>query len=350
MDKALLVEDTAMMKSPGGPQRLDPQRVVGLLWILTLACSGKPASRPAPPTVETGSLGAASTTSIAIADTATVQVAFALPSQLYVEHDATIYARSSGIVESILVDLGSHVSAGQPLARLESTDQRIALAQAREKFTNTHQMAERQRALTVAGVVTQADSERVEFEHREALLALRKAQRDLDLTAIVAPFSGVVTSRTARLHRLVSSGDSLFRLTALTPVLAVVHVPEAAAGDLRIGTETEVVGLGGIKARARVIRASPVIDPASGTREVILQLAAGTRLTPGSSVTVRLGSEPRRVIAIPKTAVDSEGYTLVWSDDRTTLRALTLGSEIPGDRVEVVSGLAPGEKVVRAKP
>ena len=78
-----------------------------------------------------------------------------------------------------------------------------------------------------------------------------------------------------------------------------------------------------------------MIDAASGTREIILQLSAGHRLTPGSSVTVRLGSEPRHVITIPRTAVDDEGYALVWSNERTTLRALTLGSEVDGDRVEV---------------
>ena len=321
-----------------------------LVLALIQACSGRsdpPIKRAG---TETGSTGGASDASIASADTATVQVPLALPSQLYVEHDATIYARSPGVVESIMADLGSRVSAGQSLARLESTDQRIALAQAEDKFANTKQSVERQRALKAAGVVTVADSERVEFEHREAVLRLRQAQRDLELTRIVAPFAGVVTGRKARLHRLVSAGDTLFRLTALGPVLAAVHVPEATADGLRIGSGAEVVGHGGTTVQARVIRASPMIDAASGTREIILQLTPGHRLTPGSSVTVRLGSEPRHVITIPKTAVDEEGYALVWSDERTTLRALTLGSEVLGDRVEVVSGLAPGEKVIRNRP
>jgi RND family efflux transporter MFP subunit len=295
-------------------------------------------------------MGGAADPSIASADTATVQVSLALPSQLYVEHDATIYARSPGVVEAIMADLGSRVSAGQSLARLESVDQRIALAQAEEKFANTKQSVERQRALKAAGVVTEADSERAEFEHREAMLRLRQTQRDLELTRIVAPFAGVVTQRKARLHRLVSAGDTLFRLTALGPVLAAVHVPQATAEGLRIGASAEAVGRGGATAQARIIRASPMIDAASGTREIIVQLNAGHGLTPGSSVTVRLGSEPRHVITIPKTAVDDEGYALVWSDERTTLRALTLGSEVAGDRVEVVSGLAPGEKVVRNRP
>jgi membrane fusion protein, multidrug efflux system len=321
-----------------------------LVLVLLLACSGRSAPRPEGAATETGSMGGASDASIASADTATVEVPLTLPSQLYVERDAAIYARSGGVVESIMVDLGSRVSAGQSLARLESADQRIALEQAEEKFANTKQSVARQRELKAAGVVSVADSERVEFENREAVLRLRQAQRDLELTRIVAPFAGVVAGRKARLHRLVSSGDTLFRLTALGPVLAAVHVPEATADGLRIGTGAEVVGHGGVAAQARIIRASPMIDAASGTREIVLQLTAGHRLTPGSSVTVRLGSEPRHVITIPKTAVDEEGYALVWSGDRTTLRALTLGSELAGDRVEVVSGLAPGEKVIRNRP
>src|SRR5688500_18288554 len=119
----------------------------GTLFLILAAACGQPATRDAQPATETGSLGAATDASIATADTATVDVPLTLPSQLYVERDATIYARSPGVVQSILVDLGSRVSAGQPLARLESTDQRIALAQAEERATVTRLMVERQRAL-----------------------------------------------------------------------------------------------------------------------------------------------------------------------------------------------------------
>jgi RND family efflux transporter MFP subunit len=278
-------------------------------------------------------------------------VPLTLPSQLYVEHDATIYARSQGIVQSILVDLGGQVAKGQLMARLESADQRIALDQATDRFENTRQNLERQRALKAAGVVTQADSERVEFEHREAVLALAKAQRDYDLTLITAPFSGVVTGRTARLHRLVNTGDSLFRLTALKPVLATIHVPEAYAQGISVGSEAEVVSSGGVSGKARIIRASPMVDAASGTREMVLQLNPGTQpLAPGTSVTVRLGLDRRQVVAIPRSAVGKDGYVLVWQGNRSTLRPITRGSELPDDLVEVVSGLAPGERVLRTGP
>jgi multidrug efflux pump subunit AcrA (membrane-fusion protein) len=129
-----------------------------------------------------------------------------------------------------------------------------------------------------------------------------------------------------------------------------VRVPEAAAFGVRIGAEATVEGPRGERARARVIRASPVIDPASGTREVVLQLSGGDRLPPGSGVTVKLGSITRRVMTLPREAVDSGGFAIVWDTSRTVLRQITVGSELPGNRVEVVDGLAPGEKVVRTGP
>jgi membrane fusion protein, multidrug efflux system len=275
-----------------------------------------------------------------------VDAPLSLPAQLYVEHDAVIYARSSGVVESVLVDLGGRVQQGQLLATLERNDQTIVLEQAKQRYDNGKQRVERQRALKTAGVVTEADSEQVEFEYREAELALRQAQRDYDLTRITSPFGGAVTARSARVGRLVHPGDSLFQVTALAPILVRVRVPETSSLGLKPGSAAQITGARGEHASARVIRASPVIDAASGTREVVLEVAPGSKLAPGSSVVVRLGSERRQVVTLPRNAVGPEGYALVWEDHRTTLRAVTLGSELAGDRVEVVSGLAPGERVV----
>ena len=133
-----------------------------------LACGQQPGSHAPAKGTETASLAAQAPTVVSV-DTVTLQVPLRLPSQLYVEHDAAVFARSSGVVQSILADLGSRVRAGQLLAQLETTDQEIALSQAREKFTSAQQTVERQRALKVAGVVTQADSERIESEYREAV-------------------------------------------------------------------------------------------------------------------------------------------------------------------------------------
>jgi membrane fusion protein, multidrug efflux system len=322
-----------------------------LLAAALVACGGRQSeqSRASGDSAAADS-GAAAPASLVTADTATIDAPLSLPAQLYVEHDAVVFARSAGVVESIFVDLGSRAAAGQWLAKLESADQTIALDQARDRFANAKQRVERQRALKSAGVVTQADSEQMEFEYHAAELALRQAQREYDLTRIAAPFAGSVTSRKARIGRLVRSGDTLFQVTALAPILATVRVPETSAFGLTVGSAAEVTGPRGERATARVVRASPVIDAASGTREVVLQVAPGAKLVPGGTVTVRIGSERRQVVTLPRSAVGAEGYALVWDNHRTALRAVTLGSAVGADRVEIVSGLAPGERVVPSGP
>ena len=302
------------------------------------ACRGE----PAPARAEAPTTGIALVT----VDTATVEAPLALPSQLYVEHDAVVAARSTGVVEAVLADLGTRVQPGQLLARLESADQEIALGQAENVDANAAQLARRLRELTVSGAATVADSETAETQYHQAELAVRKARRDLELTRITAPFAGVVTLRTARPRRLVAPGDTLFRVTAMSPLLARVRIPEAAAADLRPGLTAEVAGPGGA-ARARVVQASPALDPASGTREAVLELAPGSRLLPGASVTVRLGRDRRRVVIVPRDVIAEDGYALVWENGRTSLRAVTLGADLDQGRVEVLSGLAPGERLAR---
>jgi RND family efflux transporter MFP subunit len=281
-----------------------------------------------------------------MADTATVAVPLSLNAQLYVEHDAVVAARTSGTVRQVNADLGARVEPGKLLAQLEDVDQEIALAQAEVGQANAEQQVVRIRALTSSGAATVADSEAAEFRFREAGLMLRKARREAELTRITAPFAGIVTSRTARVGRLVNPGDTLFRVTAISPLLAQVRVPEATAAGIRTGNAAQVIGPAGVTADARVIRASPAIDAASGTREVVVELVAGSRLPPGSSVTVRIGSERRRVVAVPRKAVAQDGYVLVFEHGRGTLRSVTLGADLEDGRVEVISGLAPGERLV----
>lgn len=302
--------------------------------------AGKPMSDSAP-----GAVAAEFTV-----DTATVQVPLELPAQLYVEHDAVVVARAQGTIDSLFAELGDRVSSGQLLARLESVDQEIALANADAAYDNLTRVAARARALTKSGGTTAADSEQVEYQLRQADIGRRKARRDLDLTRVVAPFAGLITERSVRPHRFVAVGDTLFRVTESAPLLARIRVPEASARTVHVGDAASVIGSGSQRANAIIVHAAPVLDPASGTREMVLRVAGGDRelvLVPGANVTIALGRQRRRVVLVPRAAIAPEGYAVVIENGRSTLRPVTIGADLGGGRVEVVSGLSPGERLAR---
>jgi RND family efflux transporter MFP subunit len=281
-------------------------------------------------------------------DTTTVALPLELPAQLYVEHDATVVARSPGTIDSLFVELGDRVSAGQMLARLESAEQEIALSSAEASFENASRAAVRARALTKSGGATAADSEQAEFLMRQSDIARRKARRDVELTRITAPFQGVITARLARPRRFVAVGDTLFRVTEQSPLFARIRVPEASARTLRIGDGATVVATPSANVAAKVVHAAPFVDAASGTRELVLEIAGShPELLVGSGVTVRLGRDLRRAVTVPRAAIAPEGYAVVVDNGRSTLRSVTIGRDLGGGLVEVLSGLTPGERLAR---
>lgn len=283
-----------------------------------------------------------------LAETMTVNGTLSLTSQLYVEHDAVIAARAAGMLQRLAVDLGARVAAGERIGEVESAGQAIALDQAIAARDNAARVVQRARALMKANGLTPAELEQLELQHGQAELAVRQARRQLELTRVVAPFTGIVTARYVRAPRLVAAGDTLVRIAEMSPLLARVRVPERAAAAIRLGDTALMVMLDGGTVPARVIRLSPAFDPGSGTREAVLRVEGGSLLLPGASVQVRLGRQLRRVVAVPRTAVHPEGYVLVVERDRTSMRPVTVGESLEGGRMEVTSGLSGGERVVRA--
>lgn len=281
------------------------------------------------------------------ADTVTLAVPLSFAAQVYVEHDAVVAARSAGVIESLFVDIGSEVKAGALLSQIERVDQELALAMAETARDQGERAAARARALIAVQGISAAEAEEFEFAARAAELELRRAQRALELTRIVAPFAGRVTARYVQPRRLVAVGDTLFRIAESEPLLARIRVPEAAALTIRPGTRVEVVTGRSAVVSGSVFMVAPVIDPGSGTREVIVRLARASGLMPGAAVTIRLGSEERQLLAVPREAISADGFVLVQAGDRTIMRAVVLGRDLGEGRVEVVSGLRAGELLAR---
>lgn len=313
-----------------------------LLLVALLSFGGVACSAPPPANGEAKTQTVSSTL---MTDTATITVPLVYAGQVYVEHDVVVAARSAGVIDTLLVNLGSVVRVNDLLATIESRDQEIAQSRAAVEWERARNAVQRSRELTRSGGVTAVDSEQLEFDFRTAELDVQATARALALTRIVAPVRGVVTARYAKPQQLVAVGDTLFRVVETTPQLVRILVPEPAAKQIRIGGHAVVVSTSGsLREPARVAFASPVLDPASGTREVILQIAS-PKFMNGESVSVEIGSENHLAVVAPRAAIAPEFYALVMDGERSTVRPVTLGIPVGKDKVEIVSGLTAGERL-----
>lgn len=220
---------------------------------------------------------------------------------LYSERDAEIRARRDGHVRSLGAEMGDRVAAGQGLASLESDEEAAGVASAEAAVDYARHQEERTRTLAEGDLTTRVELEEATYRLRAAVAAHQDAIARLERTRVRAPFGGVVTRRFVRLGSYVEEGDPLFRVTALRPLRALVRVPESAAAAVEPGRRMILEALDGTRVFGSVARVAPAVDPASGTVDVLIDVADPGPLRPGSSVRVFPGA------AAPAGAASTDG-------------------------------------------
>ncbi|HVS86803.1 MAG TPA: efflux RND transporter periplasmic adaptor subunit [Candidatus Acidoferrum sp.] len=238
---------------------------------------------------------------------------------LIVEHQVDVTAQRDGIVASISAEASTRVKAGAVLARLDDRQLAANLEAARAK---TRGIAADLKNWEAEARVLEADYARAQrlwnekliaeeqLQHakykaesdqwdiirvREQLTASKEEEHSLELelekTRITAPFNGLVARRYVRAGQGVAKGDRLFWVTAEVPLRMRFTLPEKFAGHLKKGEELPLTSPDAPEEKhaARVIEVSPVVDPSSGTIEVLVELVGGRgELRPGMTANVRV--------------------------------------------------------------
>ena len=129
------------------------------------------------------------------------------------------------------------------------------------------------------------------------MLNAQASERSLELeaekTRIRAPFTGLVARRYVRAGQKVALGDRIFWVTAEGPLRVRFTLPARFLGQIKKGQEIPLTAadFSTDERSAKVIEISPVVDPASGTIEVLAELMgkAGD-LRPGMMVNLRISN------------------------------------------------------------
>jgi RND family efflux transporter MFP subunit len=294
---------------------------IALIMVIGLAGVGLGCSDARPTVVAAGSpvVAPAAAAPFAIVRAEPSEKSFLASGPLVVENQVDVCAQREGVVATISVEPGTRVKTGDVLAQLDdrqvAADLEAARARTRSTAADLHNWeseakvldADFQRAQKMweASLITRevydharykAESDHWDVERvRELLTNAQATERSLELelekTRIRAPFEGIVARRYVRAGQRVGLGDRLFWVTAEAPLRMRFTLPETFLGRIAKGQQFELTtpDVEGLKREAKVIEVSPVVDPSSGTIEVLCQVVGSAGgLRPGMRANIRI--------------------------------------------------------------
>jgi membrane fusion protein (multidrug efflux system) len=270
---------------------------------------------------------------------------------LEAEQEVDVVARITGPIVELRAEEGDRVRAGDLLARIDDRELRARLQILEVTLEEARANYERAKVSFGAQVISQETLDQTKARFESAAAQIRGTEIELGYTSVTAPFDGLVIGRAIKYQEFVQNGGRLFRVSDFDPLLCPIQIPEKDLSRVRLDQSAflTVEAFPGERFGARVLRINPVVDRESGTVKVTLAVDGRDRLRPGMFASVNLRTDVHAgATVIPKRALvlESIGDTVyVFEDGVARRREIEIGFE-ESDVAEVLSGLAPGERVL----
>ncbi len=269
--------------------------------------------------------------------------------------ETTLGFRVGGKMVARLVDAGMRVKAGQPLARLDPSDQRLAAAQAEAQRALAAAELGRTQELKAKNFISQAalDAKATAAAAADAQAQLTKNQAAY--TTLSADADGVVAAVLAEPGQVVGPGQGILRIARDGEREVAIAVPESRIAGLKVGAgaTVELWSQGAGKTyRGRVRELAPAADAATRTfaaRVSIVDADAAVAL--GMTATVRFAPAEAGALAVPLAALlqqgDKPAVWIVGADGTVSQRSIEIARYTDAGAI-VQGGLQPGETIVAA--
>jgi RND family efflux transporter MFP subunit len=278
-------------------------------------------------------------------------------------NQATLSAQTAGRVLELPFDVNDYVEAGQVVVRFTDVEQVSAsrraaaglaaaqadAAEAELAFRRTEELVGKQ--LLARASLDQArarrDAARAALESARA--GVSEAGEQVDYTVIKAPYSGILTERLVEVGESVRPGQPLVSGLSLDRLRVDVEVPQSDIQAIRGHGAAAVLLPDGRRVEASDVTIFPYADPKTHSFRIRVELPeANTGLQPGMTVKTAFKTGESQRILVPASALVSRSeVTAVYAVDaanRVSLRQVRIGRRT-GDRVEVLAGLAAGERI-----
>lgn len=279
---------------------------------------------------------------------------------------ATLGAQVAGRITELSVKAGDTVRAGQVLLRIDArtADQAVAasrsqVAEAEANLANAKRRHDRNVSLQAQKFVSQAavDQSDAELKAAQAQLAALKANAVQASAAqtfntITAPFAGVVGATHVELGDMAQPGRALVTVFDPRDLRVTATLPQAALAKAQLDAPVEIELAGrGATVRATRVTVIPVADARTHSTRVRLDLPTVAGVLPGQFARAYFVTGTTRALAVPSAALLKRGeVTAVYVVDRdghAVLRQVRAGESVAGGLVEILAGLAGGERVAQ---
>ena len=249
---------------------------------------------------------------------------------------------------------GQPVRRGQLIIGLDASVNQAEVAQARAEFELAQSNLKRTADLARKNFVSSSAEEQALSSVQVSEAKLKLAEARLAKMQILAPFDGVVGIRNVSVGDYVKDGSDLVNIEDVGILKADFRLPERHFTQIRVGQPVEVTAdaVPGERFRGAIEATNPRIDANGRSLEVRAQLSNQERkLRPGMFVRVRvIIGERANALLVPEEAIVPLGEDFfVFRVDNGTAKRVKVRTGLRRDaKVEIVEGLAGGDKVVTA--
>ena len=249
---------------------------------------------------------------------------------------ADIYPETAGTITAVLFSPGDYVREGQPLVRLDSRREQLAVDLARVQVEEASQLLSRYRRIEDTGAISTSQIEAGETALASARVGLEQAQTALDYRTVRAPFSGHIGLTDLDVGDRVSTTTMIAQLDQRSTLFVDFPAPETAFSRLSTGQIVTVSPFSdpsrSIDARVIAVGSAIASDQRSYTVRVAIDNSSDT-LRPGMSFRVNFTGRSAALPAVPEESIVWGGQgSYIWlvEDGKATRRPITISSRREG--------------------
>lgn len=274
---------------------------------------------------------------------------YALPAVLDINKSGSINATNPGKIVSLNIELGSHVTKGQLVGKVDTKLKEIAVKSTELTIAKLEKDAVRTQELIEGDAAPATSILDLSYNLEANKIQKENLKQQIADNNIYAPISGIITQKNLNAGEFVNPGTPIAAIMDVSVLKAIVYVSENNVYDLHIGQATQVTStvFPDKVVRGIIKYISPKGDENHNYRVEVEIPNSGYKA--GTYVSVKFGfKKPAEALQVPKIAL-VEGvknpYVYVVKGDGFESRKVQLGEEL-GENIIIRSGLLAGEKVI----